>query len=552
MRNVLYGFCLALGLFALGASYAILPLTTSLPPSPDESSNTLFAENFAQYGMLWDTEPLNSVADGVIHPRAVRVVDDLLVPGGFLGLPIIYGGIGRLLGIAVIPFLTPVVALLGILAWWGLVRHLFGARIAFYAAIALAVQPVWWYVASRTMMPNTLFVSLLLGGAYVGIASPFRAMIEKRGLDGLRLLRRVDPAIAGMLVAFALAVRPSEIHWVAFAVLMVAIPALKTAAGRWRVTVFVIAGTFAMAPFLLLQHSVYGSIFSSGYGNGIDVPLGGAMQGRGNALLGPLRPYLFPLGFAPMNVLRNVYSYAIALFPWWTLLVGVGTVVAIRRLRAPSPEQKQFLVAGAAIIAWLMVFYGSWNVNDNPDPSAVTIGESYLRYWLPVVVLSTLLAAYAVDELVARTGERWKTVVAASMLGALALIGALSVVFAAGEGWRAMIEVDRRYARVMADVLDIVPRDSVVIADRADKYFFGERRVMSPLRADSTYDVLPLLVRRGTTYYFGITLPPVDLDHLRTKVLLPRGIGIEPVRTFDAETLYVFAPLSPTVAPRNP
>jgi len=552
MRNILYGFCFALGFFALGVSYAILPLTTSLPPSPDESSNAVFSENFAEYGMLWDTEPLNSVAGGVIHPRAVRVVDDLLVPGGFLGLPIIYGGIGRLLGLAVIPFLTPVAAIFGILAWWGLVRHLFGARIALYAAIALAVQPVWWYAASRTMMPNALFVSLLLGGAFVGIAAPFRAMIEKRELAGLRLLRRADPAISGMLIAFALAVRPSEIHWVAFAVLMVVVPSLKTAAGRWRVAIFAIAGAFALAPFLLLQHAVYGSVFSSGYGNGIDVPIGDAMQGRGNALLGPLRPYLFPLGFAPMNVLRNVYAYAIALFPWWTLLVGIGAVVAVRRLRAPSPEQRKFLIAGAVIIAWLMVFYGSWNINDNPDPSAVTIGSSYLRYWLPVVVLSTLLAAYAVDELVARASERWKAAVAASMLGALALVGALSVTFAVGEGWRAMIEVDRRYAGVMTEMLGIVPRDAIVVADRADKYFFGKRRVMSPLRADSTYEVLPLLVRRGATYYFGITLPPTDLDHLRTKVLSPRGITIEPVRTFDAETLYVFGYLTPNVPPKNP
>ena len=39
------------------------------------------------------------------------------------------------------------------------------------------------------------------------------------------------------------------------------------------------------------------------------------------------------------------------------------------------------------VSAWLLVVYGSWWFSDNPDPTAITLGSSYVRYFLPLYIL---------------------------------------------------------------------------------------------------------------------------------------------------------------------
>jgi len=542
VRNIAKGMIMAA---VLATAYAVLPIAKVMPPSPDEASNAFFARRFAENGVLWHFEPLSLKVPDVVHPRSVRVVDDMLVPGGFLGLPVIYGGFAAVLGTAVIPFLTPFFAMLGVFAWYGVVRVIFGRRIGLYAAALLAVHPAWWYAASRTMMPNVLFATLMLTALWIGLASPFKAMVERAEFDGARLLRRIDPVIAGMLLAFAVAVRPAELHWIAIVGLIVVWPLMKEAKGWPRIAVMGIAAALAIAPFLLLHQAVYGNIFASGYGTGIDVPTGATMQGRGNALLGPLRPYLFPLGFAPMNALRNGNAYGLAFFPWWTLFVAAGIMVIARSWKGATEAMKRFYVSALVLSVWLVLFYGSWVIQDNPDPSAVTIGSSYLRYWLPIFICSTVPVALLLEHFASRIGnEKRKKVFVGAMLAAFVLVGADTVISAPGEGLRALIATDRRYQKVVTEILGIVPaQQGLLITDRTDKYFFGTRSVMSPLRAESTYDALPTLIKNANVFYFGITLPEKDLAYLRETILAPRGIIIEPIRTFDHETLYSFDPL---------
>ena len=144
-------------------AYAFLPLSSpGRDSSPDENSNRLFSRLYAETGQLWLFEPLDQVYPGVVHPRSVILKDNLLLPGGFLGLPVIYGGLAKVVGSRFLPFMTALFAVFGLLGFWLAIRRHFGGRMAAMAAVLLGFQPVFWYEASRPFMPNVLFLSLLL------------------------------------------------------------------------------------------------------------------------------------------------------------------------------------------------------------------------------------------------------------------------------------------------------------------------------------------------------------------------------------------------------
>ncbi|MEY4745017.1 MAG: hypothetical protein RL272_962 [Candidatus Parcubacteria bacterium] len=542
-RSAAISAALAAACAAFFAAYAFLPF--SAPHrynSPDETSNAFFSRYFSQHGTLWYLEPLNLVMqDGLVHPRSVRVVDNFLVPGGFLGLPMLYGGLAKILGPSIIPFLTPFFAVLAATAFAFLSARWLGARGGLIAGAALLLQPAWWYASSRTMQPNVLFAAFAIFSAAMFFRAPVLAAVERRTADGLRLLRVADGAIAGILMACALAVRLSEAYWLALgALILVGVCRKRVPWGR--LAAFAVTAVLAIVPLLIMNQAVYGSPVATGYGTGFSVPAGELPQGMGSALLGPLRPFLFPLGFAPRTALANFWMYGIAFYWWWSVLVACGVAAyALSRRRARlawSPAAKAFAAASAAVVVWLVLFYGSWRVQDNPDPDAVTIGSSYLRYWLPAFVLSTVPVAWLAASATERLAKRTRAAVLASAFILAAASSASDVFWAPGEGLLAVRANLIRYDAIVREIVAKTPARSLIVVDRADKYVFPDRPVITPLRAETTYAALGTLKRFASLYYFGITFPDADLAYLNGRKLPPLGLAIEPVETFGAETLY--------------
>jgi hypothetical protein len=528
---------------ALFAAYSFLPLAA--PPvaaSPDENANRFFARRFAETGTLWHFEPLNLDVGGLVHPRSTRVVDDFVVPGGFLGLPVIYGGIAAVLGADLIPFLTPLFAVAGVACWGMLVARFFGRRIGVAAAILIAAHPAWWYETARTLQPNTLFLSLVLIAAWLVLCTPIAGALVGRG--GLPLLRRADAPLAGICCGLALAVRPSEAYWL----LIVGGVALAAAGRRAlpRAAVFGVFVVLTLVPFLSLNKAVYGSYLATGYGVGTDVPVADLPQGRGAALLGPLRPWLFPLGFAPRDALRRFAAYGIGFFWGWTALVAAALgalAFTVRRLRAGRHKVSRpalaWAIAGSALSFWLILFYGSWAVQDNPDPAAVTIGSSYLRYWLPVFVVSTLPVAWVAVTAVERfLRPAFRKPVLAVAAAVYVAASAFAILASPQEGLlalRSSLLASDQAARLVAEH---TPSDALIVVDRADKFLFPQRKVIVTLRSEATYAALDKLKGRVPLYYFGITFPEADLRYLREEKLPPLGLSVEPVVSFGEETLY--------------
>lgn len=509
--------------------------------SPDETANAFFSSNYAKTGQLFVFDPLNVTFADALHPRSTLSIAGRIVPSGFIGIPLLYGMVARVLGEWTLTLLTPLLALLAVLAWYGIVRRIFDRDIALWSAVLLAIHPAFWYYSARVFMPNVAFASLLLFAVWFLVARPLKSW---------------DVSISGLLVGFALFIRPSEALWVLISIVMGAI--FFRAAWRWKDAVlFVLCATLALSPLPFVNRELYGSPIATGYvvpstttlqiepASTADISLTVIEPSAWGVFQNIISP-IFPFGIHPRNVLRHVALYQLSLFWWMTLLLIIGIPLLIpkrgdpRESRAPRAA---YVAIAFTVWAWLSVMYGSWSFHDNPDPSAVTIANSYVRYWIPFSIVATPFAAAAILWI----SRRANTAIAQRLaLAALFIVCAgLSVrlaFFSPEDGLVAAAATLRDSLQIQTSVLDLTEEDSVIVVDRADKLFFPLRSVLYPLRSDETYDLMPRLILRVPLYYYGITLPSQDVDYLNTRKLREHGLMIEPLHTYGIETLYKISP----------
>ncbi|MDD5252071.1 MAG: hypothetical protein PHT12_05575 [Patescibacteria group bacterium] len=536
----------------LGAFFAYAFLSYSAPAranSPDENANRFFAQLFAEEGKLWTYDPIELSVPGVIHPRSMRIVNNAIVPGGFLGLPVIFGNVARVFGNGVLPYLTPLLGVLGAVAWGLVVARFFGRRVGTAAYLLLLIQPAWWYESGRVFMPNVLFVTLTAWAAYFLLVAPLAADAARRPHKKLYVSMVADGPIAGAFLGLALAVRPAEIYWLALVALVLAAVGWRRLP-LWRLMLAGAATAATLTPFLMLNQTVYGSWLATGYAESVsEVSVAAVAQGHGNALLGPLRPYLFPLGFAPRWAGQNFLTYGIGFFGWWSALVAAAVAWLAWRawpefkvVRSWTRPAVAFVAVTVVVTVWLTFFYGSWLVRDNPDPNAVSIGSSYLRYWLPFFALWTLPIAAASVGILDRVTARWRATAAVVGFVVLAGVSGAAVFGAPQEGFLALRATLIGYDAQTRQVLALTEPNAVIVADRSDKLLFPERSVITPLRSETTYAALGRLNGHAPLYYLGITFPENDLRWLNEVKLPPLGLRIVPVMDFGAETLYSFLP----------
>lgn len=513
--------------------------------SPDENANWQFATNFAK---TWEI-PLagfdNLDLAGLIHPRSVLVIGDRLVPISFLGLPVVSGLVGRIFGESTILLFTPLLAVLALVAWRSIIWRLFEDSIlADLAAFFLAVHPAFWYYSGRVMMHNVAFVSLLIFSLWFLIYQPWprRAKFDWNFVG------------AGLMLGLSIATRASELTWIF--VLALAVWIIYRSSVSYRQLGYLIIGTLAaLVPFALFNQELYGNFLTTGYtapdlsGQALSA-VASVTSSNQFAIIGArIWQLIFPFGFHELATLRHVWSYGFVLYPWLSFLAVVGLVIAFfsDRLQAVTTPHlsvnsrlwRQLAVITILLSGYLGLLYGSWNINDNPDPTAVTIANSYARYWLPLFVLSSAFSALAVRFAVRRFGHHgwYNLCVGATLL--VVFISSAQIVWGGEDGFISTRSHLREFDYKRSLIIDATESDSIIIVDRADKYLWPERQVIVPLRSEKTYRHLSELVAAAPLYYFGITLPESDLNFLESTVLMPNNLKMTKVLTVGEESLYL-------------
>jgi hypothetical protein len=516
---------LILAMFFVSTLFLSLPWSDNVFVSPDENAAFVFARQFADSGTLTLSEPLNLELGGLLHPRSAIGFGAGIVPASFIGFIVVLGAVSAVLGSTAMYFVTPALAVLALVLGRDLVFRLFkDERLADLAAVLFMIHPAFWYYSGRVMMHNVAFLAFLILGVWLFVAQP-RSRLMSFGF-------------AGLAVGTALAIRTFELPWVILS-LAVFFMVYRQQLG-WRAPVAFAVGVATMLAVLgVINNATYGHPLTTGYTvtypYASPVPAGDTLAAAPEAT-SPVH-WLLPFGFHERVIANNVFHYGWRLYPWMSVLAVIGFILAASNRNRDSAWTALMLLT-LALSAWFAIVYGSWKIIDNPDPSIISLGNSHVRYWLPLFALGSVFAARTLVFLLGERSVPQRVFVGLVLLLATSL--SLQLVFFGDDGFVPSRGAVATFADKRTQILAMTEAEAIIIVDRADKYLFPDRRVVVPLRSEVTYQALPALLGAAPVYYFGITLPAQDIEYLNEDKLVPFGVTIEHVATLSEESLYRF------------
>ncbi|MBU1348611.1 hypothetical protein KJ781_00915, partial [Patescibacteria group bacterium] len=369
--------------------------------------------------------------------------------------------------------------------------------------------PTVMLYANRGLFPNLPVLCLAIWASW---------LISRRGTASL--------VVAGSLTGLAILIRPTEIVWVGVWVGMAYLVSHppKTWTLRRCVRDFIVVS----APFVAiaaigacLAWMTYGSPLAIGYQ--LRDPSTGPAIATAATQVSWFESWAF--GFHPRNVWFNATSYLLTyLFPW-AVLALVATVLAWK-----DAVERRWLYVAAWTVGVLCLIYGQGIYQDHVKADAVTLGNSFLRYLLPVAAIGAL-ALGRVAAWIERTVPRAGFTLAILVVTLTASLGIWTATVRDDEG----LTQDRiellRYASIRDDAVSVLDPSTIVLSDRSDKIFFPAFRVASPLppreRIAELVDTVP-----------GVAVFIRTLDEQTHASWVADGFELVPLIDAGNETLY--------------
>lgn len=546
-------------LFFLSAA-SFIYLTRSEGPvkfdSPDETANYIFAKLYSQTSELTIFEKYNLYADDLIKPRSFRSDEGEMKPVSFLGIILLYGWLARFSAYQIIPYLTPFFAALGVLFFYGFLKNIFGRRNAFLSACLLFACPPYFYYSVRGLFHNVLFIVLFLAFLYFSALGIKKKKTEEAAEE---IKAKIDWkflaffSLAGLLFGLAASVRASELLW------LIPLALFCFIINRRKIgltgAIFFLAGAFlAILPGLYWNQILYGSPLASGYteinrsiaetaqaGGGL---IKAAASGQGQIffdLTRKIKENIFYFGFKPKQSLALFYFYFIRLFPWLFWPAFLGFIISGQRFKKWRKKHFFYLVAYGFVSLFLIIYYGSWKFNDNPDPREFSLGNSYTRYWLPVYLGCLPWAAIFLVKFSKIFHKPSFTSFFRFLLLVLAFaVSFYLIFFGSSEGLYYSPEKKKNNYFELQKVTAATPPQAVIITRYHDKIFFPERKVIVGMFTDKNLvKVYADLVRLLPVYYYNFTLPTADLKWLNERRLKEFNLRIEKTEEITKDfTLY--------------
>jgi hypothetical protein len=248
-----------------------------------------------------------------------------------------------------------------------------------------------------------------------------------------------------------------------------------------------------LVPVAYLNNDLYGSPLSFGYSqDSLDFSSVGAAT---SGLYQKLKQALFPFGLHPGLAIQNFYNYFIRLFPWFSLAMVFGLlsffISWFRQWLNQWPAkinngQKAYAVIFIFILFWLVLYYGSWRIQEFSDPDLLILGHSYLRYFLPLFVFSLPFVVYGYQK-IARLIKNVmiQKVYCIVIFLLITILSWQTVIFDPLYGLAKVKNDIVSYQKVNAEVVALTPTDSVIVSGQADKVIFPQRQVIFNDQLDS-------------------------------------------------------------------
>ncbi len=436
--------------------------------SPDETANYFFARTVATQHTL--RVPQQTASD-IVTPRSIQATNGYLVPASFLGLPLLYGIIGAATSPGVIEFLTPLFSVLAILAWYDTIWLLFAnKRVAFFSAALLALHPAFVYYTGRGLFHNALLLDLLLIAGWLLVRA---ITYQAQG-------RLWYYAAAGITLSAALVTRTSEVVWIAPSLLAIAL--IYRTKFDWRAGVWIgiVAGICVLASLLFINKSLYNNPFSSGYTLIENAPQDSGMHtGSSDTILAIkelVSRALFPFGVDFKLAAQTGWTFLVVLIWPFAILTGmsmarIARTIAYEHFNALKNPWVVYTFFFVGISMFLVLYYGSWYIQDNPIPTRhVGLEQSYARYFLPIYALATPLAAFLLSKL-----RSWHI---ALTLGVIMFVS-FQTAGASDISGLAKIKTNTiEYKEILQQTQAALPPSAIVVTNTSDKIFFPTFQVI--------------------------------------------------------------------------
>jgi len=428
--------------------------------SPDETAVAVAAREFGTEASFRLEDKILEAAPW-IHPRSWVTDRGSLVPVGFLGMPLLAGILWRIFGELGLLLLTPLLALSAVFPLWRFLKNL-GWYAQVTGLVAWLSFPTVILYANRGLFPNLVLVCLMVWSAYL-------VWERARGWHWFA---------AGVLFGLAGAIRPTELPWMLVWVVGAWLAGCERKPTKvpWRgIGIFLSGAAIFPLAAAFMAWRTYGTPFTAGYwlrDPAVDAAAAKPVPATTSAG--------WPFGFHPRNVWFNLKGYVFGLLAPW-VLVSAASLVLWLRARGSRPP----IVAGIATAAVLSLVYGQAIYQDHVGRDIVSVGNSFLRYLLPLAPFAAASAAGLVG-LLARTAAPSRTRAFALLFaGSLALTGIWTATDHDDEGLRQVVVELDRYEQIRRQVFTDYGRRAIVLSDRSDKIFFPVMRAASPLPEDA-------------------------------------------------------------------
>jgi hypothetical protein len=489
--------------------YSFLPLTTPAKfVSPDENINLFFSKLYAKNGTLTYTEELNEIASGIIHPRNTVYINGHVAPGSFCGMYVIYGTFGTL-DDSLVLYLTPLIAVIGVLLFYSLVKIYFDRKIAMISSLLLFVLPPYWYYASRTMFSNILaLVFVLAGMLYLS-----RGVLGSEN-SGMASKSYPNFILAGLFLGLSLFTRLDYILVVAPFIAIMLIKLLKERQFTARIShllVLLVSMTIPLLAFFVLNKDIYGGYFV----------LLSHITFSGEAILNAA-----PWGFSVTLMTKNFVKFILTVVAMWTVIALLGVIHQLRISRKREQSKVNVYMMFWFLISMVTCFYYLGANFYGADQSFLfpSLSASYVRYLLPLYVLGVPFVAVFLGKLKDKVFAR-------VILITLVVISFIQVIAIDGQSLSYLYMKQRDYMSENDRLAQITEPDSVILCQYLDKLIFPERRVgcFSELaqQPDLLADICINLVEKDIPVYV-IEDMPFDVEGLM-EALAKRGYELSEI-----------------------
>lgn len=419
--------------------------------SPDETANYFFARRFALTDNFKFDDIYAVASNGHFLPRSMQLSFNMVAPTGFIGLPLIFGFISKYIGVSWLYLLTPLIMVLALALLYIALTVNYGYKISWLTTVLIGLQPGWLYSANRPLMSTGLFVAMVI------LALAFFWLT-------LKYNRVIFYALTGVFVGLALLVRLSEMIWLLPLAILLMVMFRKKLYWLGLVVSFI-----CVLPSLALvgtyNYKNFASPVQFGYKNITAEPTTAFVHN-----------IIFPFGVNLTKAWEHWQQYTFQIFPIATILGLIGfAYLLFYLLKRKRTEYLVYLLVGLLICGYLIVYYGSWTFFDNPDPKAVTIGNSFVRYFLPITILIAPLLAFGLMKI---KNLKLKLLVSLVTI-VLLLYSSVQIVWQGkDEGVLTLQKTLTTYKQVRQKALEVTPGNAIIISNKMDKAVFPFRRVV--------------------------------------------------------------------------